>query len=52
MDEMRRTNNFEQLREAILNSRVGQDARVEVIRDGETLITDYAPLVLHPDDRD
>jgi len=52
MDEMLRTNNFEQLREAILNSRVGQDARVEVIRDGETLITDYAPLVLHPDDRD
>ncbi len=52
MDEMLRTNNFEQLREAILNSRVGQDARVEVIRDGETIITDYAPLVLHPDDRD
>lgn len=52
MDEMLPTNNFEQLREAILNSRVGQDARVEVIRDGETIITDYAPLVLHPDDRD
>lgn len=52
MDEMLRTNNFEQLREAILNSRVGQDARVEVIREGETIITDYAPLVLHPDDRD
>ncbi len=52
MDEMFRTNNFEQLREAILNSRVGQPARVEIIRDGETIITDYAPLVLHPDDRD
>lgn len=52
MEEMLRTNNFEQLREAILNSRVGQDARVEIIRDEETIITDYAPLVLHPDDRD
>lgn len=51
MNEMIRTNNFEQLREAILNSRVGQLARVELIRDGETIVTDYAALVIHPDDR-
>lgn len=51
MDEMIRTNNFEQLREAILNSRVGQMARVELIRDGETIVTDYVALVIHPDDR-
>jgi hypothetical protein len=52
MDDMVRTNNFNQLREAILNSRVGQNARVELIRDGETIITDYEPLVIHPDDRE
>jgi serine protease Do len=52
MSEMLRTNNFNQLREAILNSRVGQNARVELIRDGETIITDYEPLVTHPDDRE
>lgn len=52
MEGMLRTNNFEQLREAILNSRVGQEARVEIIRDGETLITEYVPLVVHPDDRE
>jgi S1-C subfamily serine protease len=52
MSEMLRTNNFNQLREAILNSRVGQNARVEIIRNGERFITDYEPLVTHPDDRD
>lgn len=52
MSEMFRTNNFNQLREAILNSRVGQNARVELIRDGETIITNYEPLVTHPDDRE
>lgn len=52
MSEMLTTNNFNQLREAILNSRVGQDARVELIRNGERIITDYEPLVTHPDDRE
>lgn len=52
MSEMLRTNNFNQLREAILNSRVGQNARVELIRNGERIITEYEPLVTHPDDRD
>lgn len=51
MEEMITTNNFEQLREAILNSRVDQLARVELIRDGETIVTDYVALVIHPDDR-
>ena len=52
MSEMLRTNNFNQLREGILNSRVGQNARVELIRNGERIITEYEPLVTHPDDRD
>ena len=52
MSEMIRTNNFNQLREGILNSRVGQNARVELIRNGERIITEYEPLVTHPDDRE
>jgi len=51
MEDMVTTNNFEQLREAILNSRVGQLARVKLIRDGETIVTEYVALVIHPDDR-
>jgi len=43
--------NFDQLREAILNSRVGEHVSVRYIRDGVTYESEYSTLVVHPDDQ-
>lgn len=50
MSDYIETNNFERLREAILSARVGELVSVRIIRDGETIETDYAPVSQHPDD--
>ena len=41
---------FNDLREAILNSKVGDRVSIQYIRDQETQITGYAPLGVHPND--
>lgn len=41
---------FNDLREAILNSKVGDRVSIQYIRDNETQITGYAPLGVHPND--
>lgn len=41
---------FNDLRESILNSKVGDRVSLQFIRDGETQITGYAPLGVHPND--
>ncbi len=43
--------NFNELREAILNSAVGDQIQVEYIRSGITYISDETQLGLHPDDQ-
>ncbi len=43
--------NFNDLREAILNSQVGDNVSVKYIRDDQTYESPYVPLVIHPDDR-
>jgi len=43
-------NTFNDLREAILNSKVGDRVSIQFIRDGETQITGYTPLGVHPND--
>jgi len=45
-----RINTFNELREVILNSKVGDWVSIQYIRSGETLITGYAPLGAHPND--
>jgi len=50
MDTYLTIQNFNQLREAILNSRVGELVSVRIIRNGEYIETDYEALVEHPDD--
>lgn len=50
-DDYEEVLNFNDLRELILNSSVGDHVRVRYIRDGETYTTSYAELGIHPDDR-
>ncbi|TVP94644.1 MAG: hypothetical protein EA374_06340 [Acholeplasmatales bacterium] len=42
--------NFDQLREVILNSRVGDVVQIQFIRDGETIESPEVVLGVHPDD--
>ncbi len=43
--------NFNDLREAILNSQVGDNVSVKYIRGDQVYESIYVPLVIHPDDR-
>ncbi len=43
--------NFNDLRENILNSQVGDYVSVRYLRDGDIYESDYVELVIHPDDR-
>lgn len=45
-----RIRTFNELREAILNSKVGDRVSIQYIRNQETQITGYAPLGVHPND--
>ena len=49
-DEFRVIYNFDDLREAILNSRIGEEVQLRYIRDGEIFTSDVATLGTHPDD--
>ncbi len=42
--------NFNDLKEAILNSQVGEEVQLQYIRDGELYTSDVATLGIHPDD--
>ncbi len=48
MDDYLDIYNFDQLREAILNSRVGQAVQVRYIRGGQVFETDFADLIQAP----
>ncbi len=50
-EDYRTVLNFNELREAILNSKVGSQVSIQYLRNGETHETDYVELVVHPDDR-
>jgi serine protease Do len=50
MDDFKDVFNFNDLKEAILNSSVGEVVIIKYIRDGEILISDEATLGVHPDD--
>ncbi len=50
-DDYEEVLNFNDLRELILNSSVGDHVRIRYIRDGSTEETEYAELGVHPDDR-
>lgn len=50
MTDFKDVNNFNELKEAILNSSVGETVLIKFIRDGEELISDEATLGVHPDD--
>ncbi|MCD6482406.1 MAG: trypsin-like peptidase domain-containing protein [Candidatus Izimaplasma sp.] len=49
-DEFRSILNFNDLKEAILNSQVGEEIQLQYIRDGELYTSDVATLGTHPDD--
>lgn len=49
--DFREINNFNDLKEAILNSKVGDEIMIEYIRDGETYSSDSTMLDIHPDDK-
>ena len=49
-DEFRTILNFNDLKEAILNSQVGEEIQLQYIRDGELYTSDVATLGVHPDD--
>jgi len=49
-DEFRTILNFNDLKEAILNSQVGEEIQLQYIRDGELFTSDVATLGVHPDD--
>ncbi len=49
-DEFRDVMNFNDLKEAILNSQVGEEIELRYIRDGVIYISDTATLGTHPDD--
>lgn len=46
--EYRAVNNFNDLREAILNSSIGETIRIEYVRDGDTFTTEDIILVEKP----
>lgn len=50
MTEFKAINNFNDLKEAILNSSVGETITIQYIRDGETYISDETVLGVHPED--
>ncbi|MFW6298606.1 MAG: S1C family serine protease [Bacillota bacterium] len=50
-DEFEEVSNFNDLRELILNSSVGDRVRLEYTRDDETYETDYVELKIHPEDQ-
>ncbi len=49
-DEFRDIMNFNDLKEAILNSQVGEEIQLKYIRDGVIYTSDVATLGTHPDD--
>ena len=49
-DDFRDILNFNDLKEAILNSQVGEEVQLKYIRDGEIEISEVATLGTHPDD--
>ena len=49
-DEFIEIMNFNDLKEAILNSQVGEEIQLKYIRDGEIYTSDVATLGTHPDD--
>ncbi len=49
-DEFIDVYNFNDLKEAILNSQVGEEVQLKYIRDGEIFTSDIATLGTHPDD--
>ncbi len=51
MDEFLDIYNFNDLREAILNSNVGDSVTMEYIRNGSEYVSDTATLNVHPDDQ-
>lgn len=52
MDDFVTTRNFNDLKEAILNSKVGDVIQVKYIREGVERISEEATLKVHPDDLD
>ncbi|MCK5762272.1 MAG: trypsin-like peptidase domain-containing protein [Candidatus Izimaplasma sp.] len=50
MDDFLVINNFNDLKEAILNSQVGEEIQLKYIRDGVIYTSDVATLGTHPDD--
>ncbi len=44
--------NFNDMRESILNSRIGDEMSVVLYRNGERVETDYVSLIPHPDDEE
>ncbi len=50
-DDYQEILNFNELREAILNSKVGANVSIRYIRDNYVYETSYVELVVHPDDR-
>ncbi len=51
MEEFIVINNFNDLKEAILNSKVGDEIIIKYIRNGEELISHSTMLDVHPDDK-